>query len=181
MSDQKENKKKAVKSVKQKTTQIRDNFKVPSFPMTQLVIDKLTKDLEELKEYRVKVIQQVKEARAEGDLKENGGYHAARAEQRKVDSKIKEIEFKLRYKKLIESKTQEIVSLGQIIKIKFNGEIRQFVLGDKDYSDLTDLDVRSPKSPLGQSVLDQKVGSKLTFTAPNGKENQIEIIEITEL
>jgi len=176
-----EPKNKTVKSVKQKTTQIRDNFKVPSFPMTQIVIDKLTKDLDELKEYRVKVIQQVKDARAEGDLKENGGYHAARSEQRKVDSKIKEIEFKLRYKKLIESKNQELVSLGQIIKLKFNGKARKFVLGDKDYSDLTDLEVRSPNSPLGQAILDQKVGAKLTFTAPNGKENQIEIIEVTEL
>ena len=54
--------------------------------LTQEAADRLKAELAELEgPLRAEIIKKIETARAEGDLKENGGYHAAREEQGKID------------------------------------------------------------------------------------------------
>jgi len=61
--------------------------------LTQEAFDKLTQELEDLKgPIRQDIIARISAARDEGDLKENGGYHAAREEQGKLEGRIRQLE-----------------------------------------------------------------------------------------
>ena len=61
-------------------------------PITYQGIEKLKKELEELKNIkRPKIVEAIAEARGHGDLKENAEYHAAKEEQSKIESRIIEI------------------------------------------------------------------------------------------
>ena len=61
-------------------------------PITSQGLDKLKKELEELKNIkRPKIVAAIAEARGHGDLKENAEYHAAKEEQSKIESRIIEI------------------------------------------------------------------------------------------
>jgi len=61
-------------------------------PITSKGLEKLKKELEELKNIkRPKIIEAIAEARAHGDLKENAEYHAAKEEQAKIESRVIEI------------------------------------------------------------------------------------------
>ena len=61
-------------------------------PITPQGLEKLKKELEELKNIRrPKIIKSIAEARSHGDLKENAEYHAAKEEQSKIEGKIIEI------------------------------------------------------------------------------------------
>ena len=61
-------------------------------PITPQGLEKLKKELEELKNIRrPKIIEAIAEARGHGDLKENAEYHAAKEEQSKIEGRIIEI------------------------------------------------------------------------------------------
>ena len=61
-------------------------------PITPQGLDKIKKELEELKNIkRPKIIEAIAEARGHGDLKENAEYHAAKEEQSKIEGRIIEI------------------------------------------------------------------------------------------
>jgi len=60
--------------------------------LTQEAADRLAAELANLEtEGRTEVIKKIEAARAEGDLKENGGYHAARDEQGKIEARIRQL------------------------------------------------------------------------------------------
>ena len=60
--------------------------------LTQAAFDRLTAELEELSgPRRDEVVERIAQAREEGDLKENGGYHAAKEEQGKIEARIREL------------------------------------------------------------------------------------------
>ncbi|MEY4499404.1 MAG: hypothetical protein RL319_392, partial [Actinomycetota bacterium] len=57
--------------------------------LTQEAYDRLSAELEQLVKFgRKEIAKKISEAREEGDLKENGGYHAAREEQGKIEARI---------------------------------------------------------------------------------------------
>ena len=60
--------------------------------LTQEAADRLRAELENLEQHgRKDVTAKIEAARAEGDLKENGGYHAARDEQGKMEARIRQL------------------------------------------------------------------------------------------
>ena len=60
--------------------------------LTQASFDRLTAELEELSgPRRDEVVERIAQAREEGDLKENGGYHAAKEEQGKIEARIRQL------------------------------------------------------------------------------------------
>ncbi|MDR3128306.1 MAG: transcription elongation factor GreA [Bifidobacteriaceae bacterium] len=132
-------------------------------------------------EKRQNIKKRIAAARAEGDLKENGGYHAAKEEQGKNEGRIKELEYKLA-NAIIDApvKTDEI-SAGSLISAKIDQIKKKFILGSREIKDTlkdNSIDVYSPTSPIGQTVLGAKAGDKLQYTAPNGKQIEIEILKI---
>jgi transcription elongation factor GreA len=55
------------------------------------------------------------------------------------------------------------------------GDEMKFLIGSREISS-GDLDVYSEKSPLGSAVLNQEIGAKVSYTAPNGREIAVEIV-----
>ena len=146
--------------------------------LTQEAADRLAAELANLEtEGRTEVIKKIEAARAEGDLKENGGYHAARDEQGKIEARIRQL------KQMLENATigappasaDGVVGAGMVVSaIVANDEMR-FLLGSREIA-TDDLDVYSEKSPLGSAVLGAKIGDKVSYTLPNGKSISVEIL-----
>ena len=60
--------------------------------LTQEAHDRLKAELDQLTgKGRIEIARKIEEAREEGDLKENGGYHAAREEQGKMEARIRQL------------------------------------------------------------------------------------------
>ena len=151
--------------------------------LTQEAYDKLQAELENLKgPVRQEVIARISAARDEGDLKENGGYHAARDEQGKVEGRIRQLEDMLRRAQVGETPEDDgVVSPGMKVTYKFVGddddEAETFLLGAREIEDSMDgLKVYSPQSPLGSAIIGAKVGDTVSYEAPNGKELQVVIV-----
>jgi transcription elongation factor GreA len=120
--------------------------------------------------------------REEGDLRENGGYHAAKDEQGKIELRIRQLEDMLRRARVGETpKKGGKVEPGMKVSIKFAGDddVETFLLGSRELLALdasVDIDVYSPQSPLGSAILGKKNGDKATYEAPNGKDVTVEIV-----
>lgn len=148
--------------------------------LTQEAYDRLSKELEYLLTVaRQDIAKRIQEAREEGDLKENGGYHAAKEEQGKIEARINRLENILATSVVGEARESHgIVEQGTIVKLNMNGSEMEFLLGSAEIAEGSDIDVYSPDSPIGQVIMGAKVGDELTFVAPNGKERSIEILEV---
>ncbi len=151
--------------------------------LTQDGYDQLKSELENLKgPARAEITQRISDARDEGDLKENGGYHAAKDEQGKIEARIRQLEDMLRRAQVGETpKPGGKVEPGMKVSIKFAGddEVETFLLGSRELLALdasVDIDVYSPQSPLGSAILGKKKGQKATYEAPNGKDVTVEIV-----
>jgi len=145
--------------------------------LTQEAADRLAAELANLEtEGRTEVIKKIEAARAEGDLKENGGYHAARDEQGKIEARIRQL------KQMLENATigappasaDGVVGAGMIVSAIVADNEMRFLLGSREIA-TDDLDVYSEKSPLGAAVMGAKVGESVSFTAPNGKSISVQI------
>jgi transcription elongation factor GreA len=146
--------------------------------LTQEAYDKLQAELENLRgPVRQEIIERISAARDEGDLKENGGYHAAKDEQGKIEARIRQLEDMMRRAEVGETPADDgIVEPGMKVTYKFAGDDEEntFLLGNKALEDGT-IDVFSPESPLGSAILGRKVGDKVSYTAPTGKSISVEI------
>ena len=147
--------------------------------LTQEAADRLRNELEQLEgPIRAEIVKKIEAARAEGDLKENGGYHAAREEQGKNEARIKQLKHMLEHAHIGVPPVGEsgVVGPGMVITIDIAGDEMQFLLGSREISS-GDLDVYSEKSPLGSAVMGAKVGDTVSYTAPNGNIFKVAILE----
>jgi len=149
--------------------------------LTQEAYDRLSAELEHLTTVgRSEIASRIDAARSEGDLKENGGYHAAREEQGKQEGRIAQLADLLRRAKIGEPPPDDgIVEPGMVVKAKLAGAERTFLVGSREGAAGLDIEVYSESSPLGQSIMGHKAGDTTTFTAPNGKTFEVEILEVT--
>ena len=129
----------------------------------------LENELNELKNVRrPQIIQAIKEARALGDLSENADYDAARDEQAQVESRIKELEYKLEHSEIIENKKKNQVSLGSTVVIKYeDGEEDEYMIVGSLEADPFNNRI-SNESPIGVAVMGKKQGDVVSVTSPNG-------------
>ncbi len=152
----------------------------PQTWLTQAAYDRLATELEYLLTVaRQDIAKRIQEAREEGDLKENGGYHAAKEEQGKIESRINRLEEILANSVVGESaKDDGVVAQGTVVSLTMNGSEMTFLLGSAEIAEGTDIEVYSPDSPIGKVILGAKVGDNVTFFAPNGKEREINIVDV---
>lgn len=148
--------------------------------LTQEAYDRLAAELEYLLTVaRQDIAKKIQEAREEGDLKENGGYHAAKEEQGKIEARAARLENILANSVVGEARESHgIVEQGTIVRLNMNGSELEFLLGSAEIAEGSDIDVYSPDSPIGTAIMGAKVGDKVSFFAPNGKEREIEILEV---
>ena len=150
--------------------------------LTQDAHDKPQAELENLKgPVRSEIVARISAARDEGDLKENGGYHAAREEQGKTEARIRQLEDMLRRAQVGETPADDgIVEPGMKVTYKFAGDAdadaETFLLGAREMADTTNLQVFSPQSPLGSAIIGKRTGETVPYTAPNGKTLEVEIL-----
>ena len=151
-------------------------------PLTKDGEKKLQEELKNLKLERPKITKAIAEAREHGDLKENAEYHAAREQQGLVEAKIKDIEFKLGNSEIIDNKSTDKknqIIFGctvELLNINDNSKIKYQIVGD-DEADLTKNKI-SFNSPIGQGLINKKVGDEITITIPKGELN-LKVIDIT--
>ena len=142
--------------------------------LSQDAYDRLQAELDELIAARPAVAAEINARREEGDLKENGGYHAAREEQGKQEGRIRQLTDLLRKARVGEAPTTATnAALGTVITIAFDGDeddTEKFLLGSREIAGTTDLTVYSPESALGAAIVGAEPGATVTYTAPNGKE-----------
>jgi transcription elongation factor GreA len=147
--------------------------------LPQAAFDRLTAELEELSgPRREEVIARIAEARDEGDLKENGGYHAAREEQGKIEARIRELTALLRNVEVGEATASDEVHAGNVVTASVAGNEMRFLLGSREIAGDSDIDVYSESSPLGRAVLGAKAGSTVTYTAPNGRDIEVKVEKV---
>ena len=147
--------------------------------LTQEAADRLAAELADLEgPLRAEIIKKIETARAEGDLKENGGYHAAREEQGKIEGRIRQLKHMLEHAHIGTPPVGEsgVVGLGMLVSVDIAGDEIKFLLGSREIAS-GDVDVYSEKSPLGAAVLGAKVGQTVTYTAPTGKQIQVAVLE----
>lgn len=137
--------------------------------LTQDGYDKLTNELNHLREIkRKKAIDRLKKAREMGDLSENSEYVAAKEELSFIDSRIQEIDDKLKKVRVInhDSATQK-VEIGSYVTIETEGKKATYmIVGDLE----TDIELKklAYTSPLGKALIGRTVGEKLIVKAPVG-------------
>ncbi|GGS66144.1 transcription elongation factor GreA [Planobispora rosea] len=148
--------------------------------LTQEAYDRLKAEFEYLSgPGRVDIAKKIEAAREEGDLRENGGYHAAKDEQGKMEARIFHLRQILDTAKVGEApRTEGVVGPGMTVTVRFEGDEEEvaFLLASREESGAP-IDVYSPKSPLGAAINGKKVGEKATYTMPNGRSNTVEILE----
>jgi transcription elongation factor GreA len=149
--------------------------------LTQEAADRLAGELAHLEgPGRSEIVKKIESARAEGDLKENGGYHAAKEEQGKIEARIRQLRHMLEHAIIGAPPASElgVVGLGMTVRVDIGGDEMKFLLGSREIA-ATDLDVYSEKSPLGAALLGAKVGQTVKYQAPNGKEIAVAVLEVT--
>ncbi|HJB09786.1 MAG TPA: transcription elongation factor GreA [Candidatus Brachybacterium merdavium] len=149
--------------------------------LTQDAYDRLAKELEELEgPGRTDIAERIAAARDEGDLKENGAYHAAREEQGKMEARIADLQQLLKNAVVGESPQDDgVVEPGMVVTISMARKERTFLLGNREIAEGTDLEVFSTESPLGSAIHGAKVGETVDYTAPTGKSLPVEIVKCT--
>lgn len=147
--------------------------------LTQDAYDRLSAELEHLKgEGRSDIAKRIEAAREEGDLKENGGYHAAKEEQGKMEARIRQLESLLRDAVVGEApKDNGIVDSGMVVTVEMFGDTETFLLGSREIAGDADIDVYSEQSPLGEAIMGKKVGEGTSYDAPNGKTIEVKIVD----
>jgi transcription elongation factor GreA len=148
--------------------------------LTQEAYDRLKAEYEHLSgPARAEIAHKIETAREEGDLRENGGYHAAKEEQGKMEARIRQLRQLLDHAKVGEAPPDDgVVEPGMVVTVRYEGddETLTFLLGSREDGGKP-IDVYSPSSPLGAALFGKKVGETASYTLPNGNTMSVAIVD----
>lgn len=126
--------------------------------------DKLT----ELKTVRRREIAEaINAAKEQGDLSENAEYVSAKEEQNRIEQQIAEMEVLLKSAQVIEKSDTNMVSIGNVVTLKCNGESKTYQIVGSNEADPLNGKV-SNESPIGQALIGRKANETVTVPAPGG-------------
>jgi transcription elongation factor GreA len=149
--------------------------------LTQESHDRLKTELDQLIANRPVIAAEINDRREEGDLRENGGYHAAREEQGQQEARIRSLQDLLNNAKVGEAPKQSGVALpGSVVKVYYNGDksdTETFLIATRQEGvNEGKLEVYSPNSPLGAALIDAKEGETRSYTVPNGNTVKVTLV-----
>ena len=148
--------------------------------LTQESHDRLKSELDSLIANRPVIAAEINERREEGDLKENGGYHAAREEQGQQEARIRQLQELLNNAKVGEAPTQSGVALpGSVVTVYYDGDEKDtetFLIATREESGQGGLETYSPSSPLGAALIDAKVGETREYSVPSGATIKVTLV-----
>lgn len=143
-----------------------------SIPISKQGYARLEQELERLKGERPEIIQAIKEAREEGDLRENAGYDAARERQGMAEARINYIESRLGQFQVvdIDALNGSKVMFGATVEVEDSdtGDAKSFTLLGPDEADYASGSI-SVLSPVGRALLGKSVGDEVTVDIPRGR------------
>jgi len=137
--------------------------------LTQEAHDRLRASLEEMRgPRRTEIVARIEAARDEGDLKENGGYHAAKEEQGKLEARIRQLDALLRTAFSGTNPSGEVVEQGCVVTVDYGDDVETFLFANRENATdeggkIAGMDVYSPESPLGRAIDGQKPGETVVF------------------
>ena len=139
----------------------------------------LEEELNNLKNVRrPRVIEAIKDARAQGDLSENADYDAARNEQAEVEGRIKQIEFMLANAQIIEKSSNHTVDLGSTVTISYVDDDEEAVYSIVGRMEADPFENKiSNESPIGKAIIGKKEGDTINVESPTGSY-QIKIVKV---
>lgn len=116
---------------------------------------------------RPEIIRAVAQAREEGDLRENAGYHAAKHDQGFIEGRIREIEAMLKRVEVIDSDAGSAneVRLGSTVTIEIDGDRETYtIVGAVEAKPA--LGRISNVSPVGKALMGARVGQQVDIQTP---------------
>ena len=147
--------------------------------LSQEAYDRLQVELDQLIANRPVIAAEINARREEGDLRENGGYHAAREEQGRQEGRIRYLQEFLRNAEVGEAPRADTVAAGTVVTIYFDDDkddTETFLLGSREIASTTDLTVYSPESALGKAIVGSRPGDVVTYTAPSGADITVTVV-----
>lgn len=154
----------------------------PATWLTQEAYDRLKNELDGLVANRPVIAAEINARREEGDLKENGGYHAAKEEQGKQEGRIRQLEHLLRTAKVGAPPADDgAAQPGMVVTVRFDedDETETFLIGSREAGPTTDLEVYSAQSPLGLALSGAKEGETREYETPAGKKMHVTLLKAT--
>ena len=150
--------------------------------LTEEGLGKLKAELEHLTtERRREVAERIKEAREFGDISENSEYDDAKNEQAMLESRIAQIEERLRSATVVDTRkvSKDEVGFGSVVNVKDqkSGKSVVYTIVGSAEADLTAGKI-SNESPVGQALIGQKRNAIVDVPLPNGKKRQLKITKI---
>ena len=148
--------------------------------LTQEAYDRLKHELDELIANRPVIAAEINARREEGDLKENGGYHAAREEQGQQEGRIRQLQELLRTAQVGVAPTDSgVAAPGMVLTIHYDGddEAETELLGSREEGRHGELEVISPNSPLGAALLGAREGETREYQLPNGATQKVLLVK----
>ena len=149
--------------------------------LTQEAFDRLKSELDELIANRPVIAAEINARREEGDLKENGGYHAAREEQGQQEARIRQLQELLRTAQVGTSPTSlDEAAPGTVLTIKYEDDedTEKVLLGSREEGSHGDLQVISPNSPLGAALIGAKPGDTRSYQLPDGGSMEVSLVDV---
>ena len=138
--------------------------------LTQEAHGRLVSSLERMKgATRADIVAKIEAARDEGDLKENGGYHAAKEEQGKLEARIRQLTALLRDVRVGTTPAGDVVEEGCVVGVDYgDGDAERFLFANRENATdeggrIGTLDVYSPESPIGQAIAGHAAGDVVVF------------------
>jgi transcription elongation factor GreA len=145
--------------------------------LTQEAYDRLSAELQDATgPRRADIVSKIEAAREEGDLKENGGYHAAKDEQGKLEARIRQLTQLLRDAKVGEAPADNgVAAPGMVVEVRYeDGDTERFLIGSRE--DKAEVPVYSANSPLGLALTGAEAGDKVSYTLPGGGSMVVELL-----
>jgi transcription elongation factor GreA len=138
--------------------------------VTQAGLDKLRAEYEHLTgAKRAEVAERIKAARQDGDVSENAEYDDAKNEQARVESRIVQIEDKLRTIKVVDEIDTKTVGIGNKVTVQEKGRKNPEVFEIVGSTEADPLENRvSNESPFGNALMGEKKGAIVKVPAPKG-------------
>jgi transcription elongation factor GreA len=150
--------------------------------LTQDAYDRLSRELEQLIAARPEIAREINARREEGDLRENGGYHAAREEQAKHEARIVQLQELLRNATVGEPPVSDgVAGPGMVVEVRFedDDETERFLIGSREEAETAGIQVYSAASPLGRALTGKHEGETTEYETPTGKKFKVTLISAT--
>jgi transcription elongation factor GreA len=151
--------------------------------LTQDAFDRLSQELAALIANRAVMAKEINDRREEGDLKENGGYHAARDEQGKQEARILQLQALLREAEVGDPPANDgIAGPGKVVTVRFGDDAddtETFLIGSREEAETADVQVYSAVSPLGKALTGAKDGDTVSYVTPTGRTMSVTLLSST--